>query len=292
MLSAQALRICELLVRASEIALEIYDAPDTEIKADRSVVTKADKAVEDMLVKELEDLSAGIHVIGEETSVAKSEEYLQSALCGKTYIVDPIDGTALYACHIPLWGTSIGYAENGKLLEGGIVCPLTGEMMISDNGVTYYTGCSCIHELKNWKSRLKPLAPPPGVLDGKSLLGLTQSIARFGIMRERYTVNASGSTIHAMFALATGRYAGLLSYAKLWDYAGSLPCLKNLGFHCVSQNGVNALDMEINSANYAVSNDAKVPFLAQDLLCFAPTHEIGERLSNMYYFPEGVEEYV
>ena len=56
MLSDRALLIGELLEKSSEIALKYYNSPGTELKEDQSVVTLADKAIEEYLVSRLEDL--------------------------------------------------------------------------------------------------------------------------------------------------------------------------------------------------------------------------------------------
>ena len=80
MLSDRALLIGELLEKSSEIALKYYNSPGTELKEDQSVVTLADKAIEEYLVSRLEDLENDVYVIGEETSESKSLSYIEQAL--------------------------------------------------------------------------------------------------------------------------------------------------------------------------------------------------------------------
>ena len=99
--------LSRLMHQAGQIALSYYDAPPSEIKCDGSVVTAADKAIEDLLAETLDSPDEGLFLIGEETVDSRGESYVQNALRQTAYIVDPIDGTACYAAHVPTWGISL-----------------------------------------------------------------------------------------------------------------------------------------------------------------------------------------
>ena len=124
MLSDRALLIGELLEKSSEIALKYYNSPGTELKPDQSVVTLADKAIEEYLVSRLEDLENDVYVIGEETSESKSLSYIEQALKKKAWIIDPIDGTSMYSARIPIWGISIGHIQIHNVNKAGVVTVL------------------------------------------------------------------------------------------------------------------------------------------------------------------------
>ena len=50
---------------------------------------------------------------------------------GATWVVDPIDGTAPYANHLPTWGISIGLMKNGAFTDGAVFLPRTAELYIT-----------------------------------------------------------------------------------------------------------------------------------------------------------------
>ena len=283
MLSERALLIGELLEEASKIALQFYHAPSTELKEDQTVVTLADKAIEKYIVSRLEDVENGVYVIGEETSETKSPEYIEQALKNKAWVIDPIDGTSMYASRIALWGISIGYAENGVLIDGGVLAPCTAEMLLSSNGKAYYTPVGTTSDVANWRERIEEITPPQLDFDGKVVIGAGQRQVHAGRFTCKNTINAFCSTIYCCILLATGRHGAMISQAKLWDYAGSIPALSNLGFYCTSMSGkVDILNGEISAENYAVSNDAKTPCLAKESIYISSKKEYAEKALGMW----------
>jgi myo-inositol-1(or 4)-monophosphatase len=52
----------------------------------------------------------------------------------RVWIVDPIDGTREFITGVPHWTISIGLAENGTAVAGGIYNPTTGEMFLGAVG--------------------------------------------------------------------------------------------------------------------------------------------------------------
>lgn len=283
MLSERALLIGELLEEASRIALEYYHSPATELKEDQSVVTLADKAIEKYLVSRLEDVENGVYVIGEETSDSKSPEYLEEALKKKAWIIDPIDGTSMYSTHIPIWGISIGYAENGVLVDGGVFAPCTAEMLISSDGKTYYSDAGSIADIPHWRDRLHEISLPRFEFDGKTVIGAGQNQVHTGYFTCTNTINVFCSTIYTAILVATGRHGAMVSRAKLWDYAGAIPALFNLGFISTSLTGkVNILNREISESNYILSNDARVPFMVHEAICISSKMDDAERVIRMW----------
>ena len=103
--------IISLLLEAGEVATRLRRNIGWEFKADRSLVTAADKEIEDLFTARLENPDAGTYLIGEETVAEKGEDYLREALREEAYIVDPIDGTVPYVFQLPNWGISVGRTD-------------------------------------------------------------------------------------------------------------------------------------------------------------------------------------
>ena len=133
-------KIVELLEHCGGIAMKYKTAMHPEIKGDKTIVTQADKAIEAFLDRELCGNDDGVYVIGEESLDSHDWNYLNAALRETAFIIDPVDGTAVYASGLPMWGISIGYAVAGVLRESAIYLPESEELMITDHGKTFLRG--------------------------------------------------------------------------------------------------------------------------------------------------------
>jgi histidinol-phosphatase len=89
-------------------------------KADSSPVTEIDLATERAIRDEIRATVPGDGVRGEEHGD-------EPGTTGRTWIVDPLDGTKLYAEGIPLWTTLIGLRVDGELVLGLADAPALGE---------------------------------------------------------------------------------------------------------------------------------------------------------------------
>ena len=248
-------RVVSLLLQAGRIALDLYGHAGGEFKRDRTLVTEADKAVEAFLAAELENTAEGSFLVGEETFTRKSAAYLDEALfrSGSTWIADPVDGTAMYAAGIPLWGVSLGYAERGVIREGGIFMPCTGELLISGGGAAWYA------EIPRGSTEfpgLRKLDRPPQHLSGNSAIALSQLAARRIVNDIPCQQLCLGSAVAAAMYFATGRIAGMIHRAKLWDHAGAIPPLRNLGATAKFSDGHDLMDGIISDASYELDYGA------------------------------------
>jgi histidinol-phosphatase len=91
-----------------------------ELKSDRSPVTELDRVAERAVRDALATLRPDDGVIGEEGGSARGRS-------GRTWIIDPIDGTRLYAEGIPLWATLIALREGERVVLGVADVPALGE---------------------------------------------------------------------------------------------------------------------------------------------------------------------
>jgi myo-inositol-1(or 4)-monophosphatase len=107
-------------------------AIETEYKIGHDPVTEADRALDAVLRENL--LSDGEGWLSEETADNPSRLGKE-----RVWIVDPLDGTREFVKGIPEFCVSIGFAENGKPVAGGIYNPATKETFLgsSDTGVLY-----------------------------------------------------------------------------------------------------------------------------------------------------------
>lgn len=97
----------------------------TERKRDGTVVTQADKGIEQMAIARVKSSGLPIDVVGEETS---SEAPKGPARDGRArMIIDPIDGTEEFTRGIPTFGTLVGIEENAEIVAGMVSAPALGK---------------------------------------------------------------------------------------------------------------------------------------------------------------------
>src|SRR5882724_1083476 len=122
---------------ALEAAREVLNrftpgAIETEYKAGHDPVTEADRALDEVLRKNL--LRDGEGWLSEESADDQSRLFKS-----RVWVVDPLDGTREFVEGIPEFCVSIAMVERGKPVAGGIYNPATNETFVGSvgSGVTY-----------------------------------------------------------------------------------------------------------------------------------------------------------
>ena len=127
--TSQVTRFAERLADESRAILNEVagQSPDVTLKADDSYVTETDKRVEARL-REIIDAEYPEHgVLGEEHGARDLDAEF-------VWVLDPIDGTAPFIAGIPVYGTLIGLARNGKPWLGVIDHPATSDRWVGISG--------------------------------------------------------------------------------------------------------------------------------------------------------------
>ncbi|MEY4639107.1 MAG: hypothetical protein RLY13_105 [Actinomycetota bacterium] len=119
----------ELADIADAISLKRFTALDlhVETKPDLSPVTDADRSVEQALKEKLAEAVPNDALIG--------EEFGNSGSANRTWIIDPIDGTANFMRGVPVWATLIALAVDGKPVVGVVSAPALGKRWWAAPGV-------------------------------------------------------------------------------------------------------------------------------------------------------------
>jgi myo-inositol-1(or 4)-monophosphatase len=106
------------IAEAGQLAQHYYrhgERLGTHLKADCSVVTEADTAVEALLRQAISDCFPGVNILGEEGGVAYNPEQPY------TFVIDPIDGTLSFACGTPGWAICVGVLDSALQPVAGII---------------------------------------------------------------------------------------------------------------------------------------------------------------------------
>ncbi len=111
---------------------------DIRYKGAKDLVTEADLMSDKLVRERLSTAFPDHNLITEEGA---------DAVHGSRYTwhVDPIDGTINYSRRFPLWGVSIGLAEDNDMLCGAIYLPATDEMFTAVRGQGAFLNGERIH---------------------------------------------------------------------------------------------------------------------------------------------------
>ena len=213
--------LVELCRAAGEIAYRYYDDRPQELKQDLSVVTAADRAIEQFLAAEFDRPENGSYLIGEETVGLREEAYLAAALEAEyCWIVDPIDGTAPYATHFPAWGISIGLMRRGVLSDGAIYLPEQDRLLITENELVWeYRG------IRAGQPERRPFEFVTPSLESGRPVGIPQRYAKHGEISFSNQVYVWSCCVASFYYLFQGKLLGYLVFAKLWDIAAAMAML-------------------------------------------------------------------
>jgi histidinol-phosphatase len=113
---------------AGTLGLDYYQrGVATTWKDDGSPVTEADRAVETLLRDRLAEARPADGVLG--------EEFGASGKSARTWIIDPIDGTAAFVQDDPDWRVHIALEVNGVITVAVVVAPAQGRRWWASAGV-------------------------------------------------------------------------------------------------------------------------------------------------------------
>ncbi len=248
-----------LLSRCGSIAMRYYDNPPVEMKQDRSVVTAADKGIEQLLAQEFNRPAENIYLIGEETILEHNADYFSAALRETCWIVDPIDGTAPYTNHIDsAWGISVAYMRNGVIEEGAFYFPALNKLIITDGDEVWF--CDSMEPGQLEIPELVPFEFKYRSLGTGGMVSVSQKMAKVGRLTFDDQVLAWSACLSSMTYLMEGRFPAYLAMLKLWDIAAGLAIIRHGDYCCYTADG-KPLDLNITNGTF------KLDFAAADCWC-------------------------
>jgi len=126
----------DILREAGELTLSYFRSADLEIddKADGTPVTVADRGAERLIRERLADLYPDDTVLGE-------EEAAHTGGSGRTWVIDPIDGTKAFTHGVPLYSNLLALDDEHGPAIGVINIPALGETVWAGRGLgCFYNG--------------------------------------------------------------------------------------------------------------------------------------------------------
>ena len=120
----------EIAHEAGKIMLKYFNAKDiSSYKGDKTIVTLADKEINTYLINKVKEKFPTHSVDGEEEQFGKSDY---------VWVCDPVDGTAMYARHIPVAVFSLALVVNGESKVGVVYDVFTDTLYSAIKGEGAY----------------------------------------------------------------------------------------------------------------------------------------------------------
>jgi myo-inositol-1(or 4)-monophosphatase len=217
---------------AREELLPRFAASKRQFKADGSIVTEADVAMQQRLTEELAAFAPQYRLLGEEMSEEQQQELLATSGGSGLWCLDPLDGTRNFASGIPYFCVSLGLLVQHQPVLGLIYDPIRDECFSAQAG----QGAWLDGKPLRCRELGLPLSRVIGVVDFKRLPTplATALVTRPPYGSQRYF--GSGALEWAW--LAAGRFQVYLhGRQKLWDYAAGALILNEAGGHSACLHG-------------------------------------------------------
>ena len=234
----------------------------------RSVITKNDECGQTLIMDQLKKTFPQALFLGEEdsgdTNILSKHQPVGLSAKGVRFIIDPIDGTTLYAARLGNWSVVIGVMVDGELVGSVIFAPTnnSGLLVVAEKG----NGLFAIEDGYVEKLPvLSPVSPNASVV----LLGvdtllystITQIIPTIAANVRGMYVSGSGAL--GLAQVAIGRAQAIIQTPqKAWDWAGA--------YRLVIEAGGTFAFFKLNAGNLIWTNE--ISFSA---FCYASENRLG-----------------
>ena len=214
----------EIADAADEISLARFRALDllVESKPDASPVTDADRSVEERIREILARHRPQDAIIG--------EEFSNHGDSSRTWIIDPIDGTANYLRGIPIWASLIALRVDGEITTSVVSAPALGRRWWAHRGSGAFTQeiDGTIRALR--ASRVNDLASSSISYNSLQLWDQSGKLNQLlSLSREVWRTRAFGDFLSYMY-LAEGSLEMVSEHdLKLYDIAALVPIVEEAG---------------------------------------------------------------
>ena len=225
----------EIARLAGKIALDYFERAEISWKADDSMVTEADVAIQAWLEDEIASAFPDDGILGEE-GLTKSRLRPGARF---VWVIDPVDGTNNFGRGIPGFAISVGVLREGEPFAGAVYDPVSGQL---------FTACVGQGAWLNGRR----LAVAPVALGSRSLFSIRSPFSgevpgHVAEWLRRYRLRRFGSTALQLCYVAAGALAFIHDHrASLWDIAGAAPIVTEAGGVLTADDGAPLFPIDPN----------------------------------------------
>lgn len=210
-----------------------------EYKNDGSIITEADRAVQQTINSSLKKQWPEITFVGEEMSEAEQIALLNTK--GQAiWCLDPVDGTSNFAAGIPFFAVSLSLLKDGEILMGVVYDPMRDECFTAIKG----KGAWLNGEPLGKHMPEAPLSKGIAIIDLKRL---PRELAIRILDEKPFSSQRSiGSVALDWCWIAAGRgHVYLHGKQRIWDYGAASLVLHEAGGHSMTLDGEPVLSVSL-----------------------------------------------
>jgi myo-inositol-1(or 4)-monophosphatase len=244
--------ICLAAAQAgARVLREMYDQPrDIHLKGRIDLVTDADRASEETVLRVLAERAPGVRVLAEESGEHSAQETAlpeskgaeataqhesKGAEAGEArhpadtrFIVDPLDGTTNYAHGLPLFSCTVAAEAQGRVVAGCTVDPLRGEIFHAARGEGAWLGDRRLRVSQARELEKAVLCTGFPYADREKLPWMLAAFSRFTELARG--TRRLGSAALDLAYVAAGRLDGFWELGlKPWDVAAGQVLIEEAG---------------------------------------------------------------
>lgn len=208
----------EIAERAGLVLRDRYErVGQIDHKSAKDVVTEVDHLSEALIMNAIRERFPGDGILAEESGEHRgsTEAVVRSLAHGRTWIIDPLDGTVNYANGLPHFCVSVGLVVDGRPAAGAVHDPMLGETFWATADGPAMLDDAVIRA--SAKERLDDYVIAMA-LGGRSVTSRVRAVRR----AVRVARNM-GSAALAMAYVARGRFDGYVQTGGMsaWDIAAA-----------------------------------------------------------------------
>ena len=207
---------------AAELVLSYFgtDRIDVTAKGVGDVVTAADTAAEKFLLHSIEEAFPEDGVVGEEGARV-------AGTSGRTWYVDPLDGTLNFSRGLPIWCVSVALYEDDRPLLGVVLDPISRETFSAARGL----GAMCNGRVIRCSGRTTLGDAVIHITVDVKDLGGAQGLDDIVSLAPRVLRTRNiGSAALGLAYVAAGRFDAMVHrFAHSWDYAAGVLLIQEAG---------------------------------------------------------------
>lgn len=210
---------------AGQLTLQYFRRPDLQVecKEDGSPVSQADQKAERLLRDRIASAYPKDAVLGE-------EEGLVAGTSGRTWILDPIDGTQSFVHGVPLYGTLVALEEHDEIVVGAVAMPAVDELVAAARGLGAHWS---IGDQAPLPARVSQTADPREAVVGTTSARLFLEAGVPGAwsrLVEKFGKDRGWGDAYGHMLVATGRLDAMVDpIMNVWDNAALKPIVEEAG---------------------------------------------------------------
>lgn len=227
---------------AGELALSHFrqlSSLPVEAKGHLDLVTAADQEVEAFVTRALIEAFPEDGIFGEEGASMQGSS-------GRTWVIDPIDGTFNFVRGGDQWAVSIGLYVAKRPVFGVIFVPVREQTLVGGQGIaSTFNGVEMAKRAGMKRDQaacgvgFHPVIP----------VDLRLETLRFILEDARMSFRCCGSATLSLIEIAQGHVDGYLGFGEsTWDLMAAVPILEQIGIGCTVDWSRTGLDDKLRFA--------------------------------------------